>query len=55
MTITQTGDGWQDLLDKWDVTRVIIEPNRPLASALLSTGWVERYRDAQAVVFDRIE
>ncbi len=55
MTITQTGDGWQDLLDKWDVTRVIIEPNRPLASALPSIGWVERYRDEQAVVFDRVE
>ncbi len=53
MTIAQAGDGWQDLLGKWDVTRVIIEPTRPLASALTSNGWVERYRDTQAVVFDR--
>lgn len=55
MTITQAGDGWHDLLGKWDVTRVIIEPNRPLVSALSSDGWVERYRDTQAVVFDRVE
>jgi len=53
MTIIQAGNEWQNLLEKWDVTRVIIEPNRPLASIISSKGWVERYRDTQAVVFDR--
>jgi hypothetical protein len=52
MTITQAGNGWQGLLAKWKVTRIIIEPNRPLAAALPSAGWVEQYRDTQAVVFD---
>jgi len=52
VTITQAGSGWQDLLAKWNVTRIIIEPTRPLAAALPSSGWVEKYRDTQSVVFD---
>jgi hypothetical protein len=52
VTVTQAGQGWQAALSKWNVTRVILEPNRPLVSALPSSGWVEKYRDDQAVVFD---
>jgi hypothetical protein len=52
MTITQAGDGWQKLLSKWEITRIIIEPTRPLANVLTNAGWVERYRDTQEVVFD---
>lgn len=52
VTITQGGIGWQDTLAKWNVTRIIIEPTRPLSAMLPAAGWVERYRDSQAVVFD---
>lgn len=54
ITITQAGKGWENLLQKWHVTRVMIEPTRPLASVLSTADWVERYRDSQAVIFDRI-
>lgn len=53
LTITQAGEGWKEKLEKWDISRVIIEPHRPLVSALISTGWVERYRDQQAVILER--
>jgi hypothetical protein len=53
LTMTQAGDGWQAMLKKWDISRVIIEPDRPLTTVLASNGWVERYRDKQAVIFDR--
>jgi hypothetical protein len=52
VTITQAGSGWQELLAKWNVTRIIIELNRPLVAALPTAGWVEQYRESQAVVFD---
>lgn len=53
LTITQVDKGWEDLLQKRQVTRVMIEPTRPLASALPAAGWVERFRDTQTVIFDR--
>jgi hypothetical protein len=52
VTVTQAGNGWQEILSKWKVTRIIIEPNRPMVSALPGAGWVEQFRDDQAVVFD---
>lgn len=54
LTIIQAGNGWQDLMAKWGITRIIIEPNRPLVFALPKDEWVEQYRDDQAVIFDRV-
>jgi hypothetical protein len=53
MTVAQAGEGWQGMLEKWNVTRIILEPDRPIIAVLPSAGWEERYRDSQAVVFDR--
>ncbi|NMB53193.1 MAG: hypothetical protein GYA15_00700 [Leptolinea sp.] len=53
LTITQASDGWQTLVNKWKIDRVITEPDRPLVSRLLSSGWVEVYRDRQAVILDK--
>jgi hypothetical protein len=50
---TQANNGWVKSFDKWDVSRVMIEPDRPLVNAALANGWVERYRDKQAVILDR--
>jgi hypothetical protein len=53
LTITQASEGWQAQLNKWNIQQVIIEPDRPLVSRLLSSGWVEVYRDRQAVILEK--
>jgi len=49
--INQAAPGWQDLLKKWQVDWVMIDPARPLAGQLSAHDWLEVYRDGQAVIF----
>jgi hypothetical protein len=46
----QAAPGWQDVLKQWGVHTVLIEPQAPLAAALVGQGWLETYRDPLAVV-----
>ncbi len=47
-------DGWQDVLDRYNVKLALIEPKTALADRLgQNTGWTELYRDEKAVVFAR--
>ena len=43
--------GWQDVLDRWDVRLVLIEPSTPLAGQLSAAGWQPVYVDEVAVVY----
>ncbi len=54
ISVMQADNDWQEILKKWNVTRIMIEPDRPLVKAAEMAGWVEVYRDRQAVVFDRV-
>ena len=47
----QAGEGWQEILEKWEVSIVMIEPGRPLAAALRESGWQLCYQDDQAVIY----
>jgi hypothetical protein len=50
---TATGD-WRAILDEYEVTTVMIEPNSGLALALgAADDWRESYRDDLAVIFER--
>lgn len=47
-------DEWRAVIDEYDVTTVMIEPNSGLALALgTEGGWRESYRDDLAVIFER--
>jgi hypothetical protein len=50
--VTMT-DGWQDVLDKYNVRWAIIDPGWPLVNALETEGWQEVYRDTTAVILAR--
>ena len=48
-------NGWRQILDRWQVEKVLIPPDSALAQALLlDPGWSSPYHDAQADVFVRI-
>jgi hypothetical protein len=51
LTATQAGTGWQQILAKWKVDYVLIDPGRPLAQVLADNGWKLLYKDAHAVVY----
>ena len=53
LTAVQAGEGWRDILNKWQVAYVLIDPGRPLAKALPEDGWKLLYSDAQAVVYGK--
>jgi hypothetical protein len=45
--------GWAAVLDKYNIDNVLVEPVAPLAQRLTLSGWIETYRDDQAVLLRR--
>ncbi len=53
-TVPNLHQGWQAILDGWNVETVLIPPDAALAQALLlDQRWSTPYRDSQAIVFVR--
>lgn len=46
-------EGWQEILDRWDVRLVLLEPTTPLVYRLEVNGWRQLYSDEAAVVYGR--
>lgn len=54
LDVVNAESDWRDILNKYDVQWIILPPGFPLARELgHSPDWVERYRDATAVVWVR--
>lgn len=49
----QAGDGWEDVLDEYDVDLIMLQPGRPVLQKLERSGWRLLYSDSQAVIFGR--
>ncbi|MGQ9710119.1 MAG: hypothetical protein ACUVXE_06565 [Anaerolineae bacterium] len=45
-------EGW-DVLERWDVRLILLEPDWPVVQELPARGWRELYRDETAVVFGK--
>jgi len=45
--------GWADVLAKYDIENVLVEPVAPLVQALRLSGWTESYHDELAVLLRR--
>ena len=53
LTVVRAEDGWGDILDRWDVDLVLVEPNLPLVDHLEGAGWQLLHSDPIAVVYGR--
>ena len=53
LTAVDAEPGWREMLDKWKIRLVLLEPAWPLAKILPDEGWKEYYSDPQAVIFGR--
>ncbi|HLH29825.1 MAG TPA: hypothetical protein VKY31_01395, partial [Terriglobia bacterium] len=53
--VIEVKPGWDGVLKQYDVQRVLIPPDHPLAAVLrLSAGWKLTYGDSVAAVFQRV-
>lgn len=39
VTVVQAGEGWQQILNRWQVTLILLEPDRPVVMQLAAAGW----------------
>ncbi|HWQ04535.1 MAG TPA: hypothetical protein VN452_04195 [Longilinea sp.] len=53
LTVTEASQGWQDILDQWQIGTVLVEPDRPVVKVLSENGWRLLYRDHTAVIFQK--
>lgn len=47
--------GWQETLEKWSVSLVLIEPTWPLAKLLPTENWRLLYQDDQSVLYSKAQ
>jgi hypothetical protein len=52
-TAVQAANGWQQILTKWNINVVLIDPSRPLAQVLPDNGWRLLYKDSMAEIFGK--
>ena len=53
LKIVNANDGWEKLVEKWEIGWFLIEPQQPVVTRLIENGWKEYYRDAVSVVIVR--
>ena len=46
-------DGWQQVLERWEIRLILLEPATPLVSKLNSYGWQLLYQDEISVVYGK--
>jgi hypothetical protein len=49
--IVSADDGWQELLEQWDIKVILLEPDWQVVKLLDSEGWENLYRDDIAVIY----
>jgi len=53
LQVVRAEPGWQDVLDRWEIGVVLLEPDMPVVSELESSGWERAYADSLAVIYRR--
>jgi hypothetical protein len=51
LKVVQAEDAWEDVLNKWDVRMILLEPDMPIMDELVENGWISMYSDNQANIF----
>jgi hypothetical protein len=50
LTVVRAQQGWREVLDKWQIRIVFVEPSTPILQILIGEGWTVYYEDAKAVI-----
>jgi len=52
-TVVQAQDGWEEILNRWNVRLVLMEPDRPVNQILPLKGWKLVYHDEVSSLYER--
>ncbi len=50
LTVVQGREGWGEILERWQIRVVFVEPSTPILHLLKAEGWTVYYMDSQAVI-----
>jgi hypothetical protein len=53
LRVVRAETGWQEVLDRWNVRTILLEPGMPVVGHLQGAGWQLLYQDEMAVVYGR--
>ncbi len=53
LQVVNAENGWQTVLDKWDINLILLEPGWPIVKVLPFYGWKILYQDSSSIVFGR--
>jgi hypothetical protein len=51
--VVNADDGWQQILDNWDIHLILLEPYWTIVKILPNNGWKVLYQDNSAILFGR--
>lgn len=52
-TVRAADDGWEEILDRYEVTALLFSPSVPIVRVAPTAGWCETYRDDVQVLLER--
>jgi hypothetical protein len=50
--VVQAEDAMMEILDDWEVKRVLLQPDRPAIAALIDQGWVIVFQDHVSIILE---
>ncbi|GAP10713.1 hypothetical protein BECAL_01888 [Bellilinea caldifistulae] len=53
LNILNTGEGWEEAVEKWKIGWFLIEPQQPVVEKLIKKGWRVLYEDEVSIVVAR--
>ena len=53
LQVVRAEEGWQQVLDRWKIHLVLVEPATPVISLLKQNGWKLLFQDERSVVYGR--
>jgi hypothetical protein len=51
LQVVRAENGWQDVLEQWDVHLILLEPTMKVVELLPGNGWHKLYSDLKAVIY----
>jgi hypothetical protein len=51
--VVQGGDGWEDVIARYEVDLVMVMPDRALVHKLEQAGWTKVFADEKAVIYEK--
>ncbi|HEX7432700.1 MAG TPA: hypothetical protein VF326_03520, partial [Anaerolineaceae bacterium] len=53
LSVVYAKEGWQKILDRWNIHLILLEPSWPIVNILPNYGWKILYHDNVSVLFGR--